>query len=87
MATKKKTLINEVSPSATSKDPHAVALGRKGGLRGGPARANKLTQEQRSESARKAVMARWAKYRAALKGVAKKSASKNVNMKGSKKIG
>jgi hypothetical protein len=41
------------------KDPAAVALGRKGGLKGGPARAAKLTKEQRSESARKAARARW----------------------------
>jgi len=43
------------------KDPNAVALGRKGGKKGGPARAAKLTPTQRSESARKAVQARWAK--------------------------
>jgi hypothetical protein len=30
----------------TSKDPAAVALGRKGGLKGGPARAKKLGQEE-----------------------------------------
>lgn len=46
------------------KDPAAVALGRKGGLRGGPARAAKLSAEERRESARKAVQARWAKVRA-----------------------
>jgi hypothetical protein len=39
----------------------AVALGRQGGLKGGPARAAMLTPKQRSESARKAVNARWAK--------------------------
>jgi thiamine pyrophosphate-dependent acetolactate synthase large subunit-like protein len=43
------------------KNPAAVALGRKGGKKGGLARAVKLTPEQRSESARKAVQARWAK--------------------------
>jgi hypothetical protein len=43
------------------KDPIAVLLGRRGGLKGGPARAAKLTAEERSESARKAVMARWEK--------------------------
>ena len=43
------------------KNPAAVALGRKGGKKGGPARASKLTPEQRSESARRAVQARWAK--------------------------
>jgi hypothetical protein len=41
------------------KDPAAVALGRKGGLKGGKARAAKLTPEQRAESARKAAQARW----------------------------
>jgi hypothetical protein len=43
------------------KNPAAVALGRKGGLKGGKARAAKLTKEQRSESARKAAKARWEK--------------------------
>ncbi len=47
--------------AARTKDPAAVALGRKGGKKGGPARAAKLTAKQRSESARKAVQARWAK--------------------------
>ena len=46
------------------KDPAAVALGRKGGKKGGLARAANLTPVQRSESARKAVQARWAKSRA-----------------------
>jgi hypothetical protein len=43
------------------KNPYAVALGRKGGKVGGPARAAKMTPEERSESARNAVLARWAK--------------------------
>jgi hypothetical protein len=43
------------------KNPHAVALGRKGGRKGGPARAANMTPEQRSESARNAVTARWAR--------------------------
>ena len=41
------------------KNPAAVALGRRGGLKGGKARAAKLTPEQRSEIAQKAAMARW----------------------------
>jgi hypothetical protein len=45
------------------KNQAAVVLGRKGGKKGGPARAASLTPEQRSESARKAVQARWAKTR------------------------
>jgi len=43
------------------KDPAAVDLGRRGGLKGGKARAAKLTPEQRSEIARKAAKARWSK--------------------------
>ncbi len=45
------------------KNRYAVALGRKGGQKGGPARAAKMTPEQRSESARNAVTARWAKVK------------------------
>jgi hypothetical protein len=45
------------------KNPAAVALGRKGGKIGGPARAASMTAEERSESARKAVLARWAKVK------------------------
>jgi hypothetical protein len=43
------------------KNPAAVALGRLGGLKGGKARAKKLTPAQRKASARKAAMARWSK--------------------------
>jgi hypothetical protein len=42
-----------------AKDPMAVLLGRKGGAKGGPARAAKLSPEVRKEIARKAAMARW----------------------------
>ncbi len=45
----------------TGKNPLAVALGRMGGLKGGKARAEKLTKAQRSESASKAANARWNK--------------------------
>jgi hypothetical protein len=43
------------------KDPAAVALGRKGGLKGGKARAASMTPEQRVEAARKAARARWSR--------------------------
>lgn len=43
----------------TEKNAHAVALGRLGGLKGGRARADKLTEEQRKEIARKAAHTRW----------------------------
>jgi hypothetical protein len=48
------------------KNPYAVALGRRGGKKGGPARAAAMTPEERSESARKAVLARWAKIKGKL---------------------
>jgi hypothetical protein len=43
------------------KDPAAVALGRKGGLKGGPARAKKLGKKKLRAAARKAARARWSK--------------------------
>jgi hypothetical protein len=46
------------------KNPYAVALGRRGAKKGGLARAAAMTPEERSESARKAVLARWAKEKA-----------------------
>ena len=48
-------------PEKPPKNPHAVALSRLGAQKGGKARAEKLTPERRSEIARKAVQARWAK--------------------------
>jgi hypothetical protein len=41
------------------KNPAAVALGRLGGKKGGPARAKKLSKARRSEIAKKAARARW----------------------------
>ncbi len=41
------------------KNPAAVALGRLGGLKGGRARADRLSPERRVEIARKAALARW----------------------------
>ena len=60
-----KRLVDEATGEApkydrdAGKDPAAVALGRKGGLKGGKARAAKLTAEERSEAAKKAARARW----------------------------
>lgn len=51
----------EEAEEESGKDPAAVALGRKGGLKGGKARAAKMTKEERSEAARKAAKARWDK--------------------------
>jgi hypothetical protein len=43
------------------KDPHAVALGKKGGRKGGRARWANVSAEERSKILRAAVQARWAK--------------------------
>jgi hypothetical protein len=45
--------------SPSIKNPAAVALGRLGGLKGGPARAKAMTPAQRKQSALKAAHARW----------------------------
>ena len=47
------------------KDPAAIARGKLGGVIGGARRAANMTPEQRSESARKAAVARWQKERSA----------------------
>jgi hypothetical protein len=44
-----------------SKNPNAVALGRLGGLKGGTARAKKLSARRRTEIAEKGAAARWKK--------------------------
>ena len=51
----------QAEPEATAEEHHnaAVLLGRKGGLKGGKARAEKLTPEQRRDIAKKAAAARW----------------------------
>jgi hypothetical protein len=48
-------------PMTPPKNPAAVALGRKGGKKGGRARAEALSPERRSEIAKKAAEARWGK--------------------------
>ena len=53
--------IIEISEREPEKNPAAVALGRLGGLKGGKARAAKLSKKRRSEIARKAAQARWEK--------------------------
>lgn len=49
----------EPAPEKPEKNAAAVELGRRGGLKGGKARADKMTPEQRSEIARRAARARW----------------------------
>jgi hypothetical protein len=49
----------EAVSAETGKDPAAVALGRKGGLKGGVARAEALSAKRRTEIAKKAAKSRW----------------------------
>lgn len=51
----------EEKPVDPTKNPHAVALGRLGGLKGGAARAASLGPRKRSAIAAKAAKARWGK--------------------------
>jgi hypothetical protein len=51
--------ITEEPLTTDTKNPAAVALGRLGGLKGGKARAEKLSPQQRQEIAKKAAKARW----------------------------
>jgi hypothetical protein len=53
--------VEDAIGSSLGKNPAAVALGRQGGLKGGKARAKKLTAEQRKAIAQQAAQARWAK--------------------------
>jgi hypothetical protein len=46
-------------PEEPKKNPHAVALGRMGGAKGGKARAAKLSKKERQTIAKKAAKARW----------------------------
>jgi hypothetical protein len=48
---------------ASLPNPAAVALGRRGGLKGGKARAASLSAARRAEIAKKAAAARWDKTR------------------------
>jgi len=60
------TVVPDAEPAKVAepqkvKNPAAVALGHLGGLKGGKARAAKLTAEQRAEIARQAALSRWRK--------------------------
>jgi hypothetical protein len=50
---------SEAFQQTPEKNPAAVMLGRLGGLKGGKARADKLSAERRSEIAKKAAESRW----------------------------
>jgi hypothetical protein len=51
----------EATEPDDGKNPAAVELGRKGGLKGGKARAAKMTAQERKEAAQRAARARWGK--------------------------
>lgn len=51
----------EVPDPDEGKDPAAVESGRRGGVKGGKARAEKLSPEERSEIAKKAAATRWSR--------------------------
>lgn len=56
--------VEDVAPPSKAdegKDPAAMALGRKGGLKGGRARADSLTPEERKKIAQEAAKKRWRK--------------------------
>ncbi len=52
-----------VTKPQKEKNPAAVELGRLGGLKGGKARAEKLSANQRKKIAKEAAEARWSKPR------------------------
>lgn len=59
-------VLDAIAPDAeankkTEKNPAAIALGRLGGLKGGKARAAKLTPAKRKAIAKKAAAKRWSK--------------------------
>lgn len=54
-------LLDELAARSNGKDPIAMLMGQRGGLKGGKARAEALTSERRSEIARIAARKRWNK--------------------------
>jgi hypothetical protein len=54
------TAFRVIQEATREKNPAAVALGRLGGIKGGPARAAKLSAKKRQQIARRAAKARWA---------------------------
>jgi hypothetical protein len=52
-------VVEEAIGEPLAKNPHAVALGRLGGKKGGRVRADRLTAERRREIASKAARTRW----------------------------
>jgi hypothetical protein len=63
-ATGETELTSSIGTEPPEKNPAAVELGRRGGLKGGKARAEKLNAAERSQIAAKAAAARWSKRKA-----------------------
>lgn len=61
--TERTAIVGVVVPDVPGGEKSAIAasLGRRGGLKGGPARAQKLSAKRRSEIASRAARARWRK--------------------------
>jgi hypothetical protein len=55
--------LETADPDAAARSAAAKALGRRGGLKGGKARAASLTPKKRAEIARKAAKKRWSATR------------------------
>jgi hypothetical protein len=75
--TERTSVLGLVIPEALrpgQKNPYASSLGRLGGLKGGPARAAKLSAKQRKEIASKAARARWSGKQGKPAGKAAKTA-------------
>jgi hypothetical protein len=53
------SIMQQVTSEPPAKNPAAVALGRLGGLKGGKARASKLSSKRLKDIAKKAAAARW----------------------------
>lgn len=54
-------VVEEAIGEPLTKNPAAVALGKLGGQKGGPARAQALSAKRRTAIAKKAAKSRWAK--------------------------
>jgi hypothetical protein len=63
-ATGDEAFAEEPEEAKPEKNPAAVELGRRGGLKGGRARAARLTPEEKSEAARRAAQSRWSRDKA-----------------------
>ena len=55
-------LTGEPLDKEPEKNPHAVALGRLGGQKGGKARAEKLSAKKRVQIAKRAAATRWSRH-------------------------